>query len=77
MLRTVSRSALAPALLGLLVLAGCHHRGPVPAYPVPEEPPLEETDLAPFLETPGGPEGSSDAASAPSDAPPDGSDAGE
>lgn len=58
MLRAVSRSVLASAVLGLLVLTGCHHRGPVPSYPVPEDPPLEETDLAPFLESPGGAEGS-------------------
>ncbi len=62
MLRAVSRSVLASAVLGLLVLAGCHHRGPVPSYPVPEDPPLEETDLAPFLESPGGAAGSSEGA---------------
>ena len=71
MLRAVSRPVLASAFLGLLALAGCHHRAPVPSYPVPEDPPLEETDLAPFLETPGGGAGSSDASSTEPEAPSD------
>jgi hypothetical protein len=43
--------AFVVALLCTLALAGCHRRGPAPAYPVPQDPPPEDTELAPYLES--------------------------
>jgi hypothetical protein len=47
------RRSMGPALVVLLLGAGgCHHEIPAPAYPVPTDLPLEETDLWQYVEPP-------------------------
>ncbi len=40
----------------VLALFGCGADTPVPDYPFPDAPPLEETDLAEYVDTQGGEE---------------------
>jgi hypothetical protein len=52
------KSAARASLVLLAVLfaaAGCHREAPAPAYPVPEDLPIEETDLYQYLEEPEAP----------------------
>ena len=70
----MARPALLLALLcASTLLAGCPRRGPAPAYPSPQDPPLEDTDLARFLEQDAGAE--HDGGTTPPESAPEGIDA--
>ncbi len=50
MLRTMVRMGFAASLVAV---AACKSELPAPAYPSPEDPPLEETELWPYFEADG------------------------
>lgn len=39
-------------VFGPMALAGCQREAAAPSYPVPQDPPLEQTDLYPYFEEP-------------------------